>query len=249
MATNRKQILSRRTPNPSRPHTSDSTELVRLAIGSDTIDVNIPDSADLASVEGTLHMAVSGYLQLAEASERLKPIIGRILLVLSNRRLYRPDYKNLTDYIERKVVAEYGMSRTSAFEALRIAKAFPSMSASDYQKYGATRLLLTARVSDENDPAYKKLLDESTRVSVDDFANRVKDLTTDTGATAKSFVVSARLPIAWQTHWNALLETAQMSPSEMLQEMIRSYVESHEVGDIHPPEETPEPPQAAHAKR
>ncbi len=220
------------TPSQSGTQTTgpvDTASLMALSIGSTSVDVNIPEGALLSQVEPSLKLAVTGYQHLAEAAERLKPIIGRILLVISNRRMFRPDYRNLTEYVEKKVVAEYGMSRTSAFEALRIARAFPTMTATEYQKYGASRLLLATQVTDETDPQAKVILDEATRMSVDDFSTKVSDIKQTTAPPAKTFVVSVRLPLEWKQQWDNILVAADMTPGELFVLLMSNYLEHHPI--------------------
>lgn len=201
-------------------------DLLKLVMGSGNISVSIPDAATLPDVEHTLSMVIGGYLRLTDAAERLKPIIGRVLLTISARRLYRPDYKNLTDYIQRKVVDEFKLSRTNAFESLRIARAFPSLTSEDYQRYGASRLLLAASVTDDKAPNFKTLLDESTQKTVDAFSEQIKSMKSPT-STTDTFVLSVRLPAEWKESWESLLTSSAMSAGDLLMELISSYIETH----------------------
>lgn len=201
-------------------------DLLKIALGAE-LTLNIPDDAKMSDIEATLSIAITGYKRLSEASERLKPIIGRLLFTVQARRLYRPEYRNLTDYIEKKITGEMGLSRTNAFEALRIAKAFPSMSLDDYQKYGASRLLLASSITDESDPGAKALLDESTQQTVDEFSDHVKDIKSSSTSPSQSFVVSIRLPLEWKARWDDLLNTMDMPAVEVFLELVKSYIEHH----------------------
>lgn len=227
------QPPSRSSPSPHPAQ----VDLLKLVMGSSDISVNVPDTATLPDVEHTLGMVIGGYLKLMNAAEKLKPIIGRVLLTIASRRLYRPDYKNLTDYVERKVVAEFGLSRTNAFEALRIARAFPSLSTDDYQRYGASRLLLAASLTDETDPKYRDLLDDSTQKTVEAFAEEIKALKTPSPSSMNTFVLSVRLPLEWKDAWESLLTSSGMSAGDLLMELINSYIETH------PPEPEPKATQ------
>lgn len=220
-----------RTSTVTVPSNSAET-LLSLVLDGSKISVDIPHDATLTQVEVTLKTALGGYRRLSEAAEQLKPIIGRILLTIADRKLFRPDFPNLTKYIEERVVAvPWGISRTNAFEALRIARAFPTMSEVEYQRYGASRLLLASSVVEKTD-GVKDLLDKATRGTVEAFREVVKDLQGKEPAT--TFVVSLRLPLAYKEVWEQLLTDTQLAPGPLVQELIQGYVEAHQ-GDVAEP--------------
>lgn len=233
-------------PLPTTQGIANPEDLLRLALGSE-LTLNIPEDAKMADVEQTLQVAITGYKRLSEASERLKPLIGRILYTVQSRRLYRPDYRNLTDYIERKVVVDMGLSRTNAFEALRIAKAFPSMTMEDYQKYGASRLLLASSITDEADPQAKQLLDDSTRQTVDEFQSHIRDLKSESVEPAKTFVLSIRLPLDWKPRWEDLIATVDLTPVELFLELMNSYIQTHPASKASTPAPASATPASAKA--
>lgn len=226
---------------------ADAKQLMALVLGSTEINVDIPKDATLSQVETTLGMVISGYKRLSEAAERIKPIVGRILLTISTRRLYRPEYRNLTDYIERKVEGSpdsggFGLSRTNAFEALRIARAYPTMSVTEYEKYGASILLVSTPVTDQTDPRYKEILDDLSKLTVAQAKVKVREMRALTGGDqpsqqGKSFVLSFRMPLEWKEPWESLLKETKLSPSELFQELIRSYIEDHPSDEVEQPQE------------
>lgn len=205
--------------------TSDeTTKLFRAAGLQGEISLSIPENASLESVETTLHLAISGYKRLHEAAEKLKPIIGRILLTVESRKLFKPGYKNFTAFVMEKVVKEMGFPRTNAFEALRIAKAFPSLSAAEYTNIGGTRLLLAARITNEQDDEYRKILTRASRMTVEEFREQVKLM--DAAATGEApadtrKVIQIRVPepvyVRWQT---ALRNAGDVPAAEVFDQML-----------------------------
>lgn len=244
----RKNVSATQAPPPSGlvRHTEGSeqqTDLLRLVLGAEEISLNVPEDAKLADLEKTLNMAVRGFRRISEAGERLKPIIGRLLLIAQDRHLFRPDYKNITEYIEKKVEGEMGMSRNSAFEALRIAKAFPSLSMADYQKYGATRLLEALKITSEADPQYRTVLEDSARQTAVQFKGKVKQIIEANVAPSTSFAVTIHLPNEWADSWKGLLLTTSLDPTGLVMELIRSYVQTHQAA---PPQSQPQPAAMTH---
>lgn len=198
---------------------SDPMALVHLVTGKEEINLDIPEGALLGDIETTLGIAITGYRRLSDAAEKLKPIIGRILLVISNRRLYRPAFKTFTDYVESVVVGKMGFGRTNAFEALRIAKAFPSLTAAEYQDFGASRLLLATQVTDETDPQYKAILETSKAGTVDEFKAAVTELKAGTTPTDK-VSINLRVLAEVKASWEAALVNSNLSAPELFESML-----------------------------
>lgn len=203
----------------------DELQLVTLATGLPEISVTIPESATLKQIEETLAIAINGYKKLSEASERLKPIIGRILLTVSDRKLFRPEFENFTTFVEKRVVAQMGFGRSNAFDALRIAKAFPTMDAAQYQRYGASRLLAASQITSEADPNYLIVLNDSTRQTVEQFKEHVatekgkRNPSTSSG----SVVIAVRCAPLIRDQWQNLLEQTQLAPSDLLAILLEHY--------------------------
>lgn len=194
--------------------------LMKAAVGFTDIKLEIPEDATLSQVEVTLQLAITGYKRLSEASERLKPIIGRILLTVHERNLFKPAYKNFTAFLMEKVVGEMGLGRSNAFDSLKIARAFPSMTNEEYQRYGASRLLLAAKITDESKADYKDVLKESSTITVEELKDRIKATRT---VTATSYVVSVRVPPAVKADWTALIESVEMTPGDLFGKLIEAY--------------------------
>lgn len=242
---NRKNLPA--TPPPAlvrQPNQSEQqTDILRLVLGAEEVSVNVPEGATLAEVEKPLTTLINGYKRIADAEERIKPVIGRMLVVARDRNLFRPEYKNITDYIVRRIEGDLGMSRNSAFEAIRIATAFPSLSVADYQRYGATRLLAATKITDEKDPQYQAILDDSVRQSAAQFREKVKQIRDSKAEPPTTFVVTLHLPNDWAESWKTLLESTNLGASELVMELIRSYVETHRNA---PPQQVQPPVMQTH---
>lgn len=225
MATRTANATQKRIPS-SNPGTApvpvqeqyEPEQIMKAAIGFADITVEIPEAASLADVEKTLLLAIAGYNRLRDASERLKPVIGRILLTVQDRKLFRPTYKNFTEFVMAKVVNEMGFGRSNAFDSLKIAKAFPHFTSDDYQKYGATRLLLASRVTDETDPQHKELLDKATQVTTEAFEVQVKAIHGEQakGVRTPTTTLTMRVGPDVKEEWNAMLEASGMQPNDLL---------------------------------
>lgn len=195
--------------------------LMKAALGFTEVSVAIPENATLADVEKSLQLAINGYKRLSEASERLKPIIGRILLTVQERNLFKPEYKNFTAFLMDRVVIGMGLGRSNAFDSLRIARAFPTMSAEDYSRYGASRLLLAAKITDEKHPDYKDVLKQMSTLTVEEGKNKVKELRPS--GSQSSYTISIRVSPETKAEWVELSEAVDITPGELLGAMISAY--------------------------
>lgn len=192
--------------------------LMKAALGFTEISLDIPENATLNDVEKTLQLAINGYKRLSEASERLKPIIGRILITIQSRNLFKPEYKNFTAFLMDRVVMGMGLGRSTAFDSLRIARAFPTLTQEEYLRYGASRLLLAAKITDEQQPDYREVLKSTSVLSVEDLKNQIKE---SHGNESTTFVVSIRVSKETKAEWNLLLESVETSPGDLFTDMVK----------------------------
>lgn len=189
--------------------TANPDQLMHLVLGAVDVRVDFPEGTALSEMESTLGFAVKGYQRLQGAAEKLKPIIGRILLTVKNRKAWKGHYKNFTAFYTSKVIGELGLSKSVALEALKIASAFPSLTPAQYAHYGATRLLLAARVTDSSKTDYKAILDESVKQSIDEFRNTTARLYAESPARtnrARPFIISVRVDETTFAHWKSITE-------------------------------------------
>lgn len=230
MPTTRRVAASRRITGAvrtSHPHNPPPTPeaLLSVALGDAELTLAVPTDATLPQVEETLKLAIAGHRLLTDAAEKIKPLIGRMLLIIQERTLYKPAFKNFTDYVEQRVVKEMQMSRSSAFDALKIARAFPSMSAKEYTNYGATRLLLASKVTNEKAANHKEILDKAVHMSVSDFENQIKLAhvanTPNNATTSEAPVtISIKASPECRDRWQALLNASGLLAADLLNRMM-----------------------------
>lgn len=205
------------------PRESPEHAVMKAALGFQDITVDIPEGATLPQVEQTLGIAVEGYKRLYGGIERIKPIIGRIILAIEDRKLYRPTYKNMTEFLRVVVEGQMQFSHTAATDALRIARKFSTLSVEQYQTYGATRLLYAAQVTSDQDEGYKELLDESTRMTVEQFKEKV-DIQRAEGRKAPSTVVlTMRVSPETKGEFESLLEASQQTPGDFMTALLFTF--------------------------
>lgn len=216
-----------------------------MLAGADNISVHIPPTATLTDVEHTLEVAILSFKSLTEAAERIKPIIGRILLEVRERRLWKAQYKNFTDFVRVKVGTEMGLGVTNAFEALKIAKAFPSLSEAEYRQIGASRLLLASQVTDETKENYQQTLQViKTAPTVEALKGIIKDVKSQSQQDRpKPYIIGVRVTQEVHAQWIQLLEREgpDREKGDIFAEMLNLYMVKDQL--------TRRAPAPAHSRR
>lgn len=217
--------VRRNTPAAARPRPAHSTaiatvdpatELMRSALGFQEIDFKIPESATLPEVEKYLTTVIQGAKRLQDAYDRIRPMIGTLLRAIRDRKLYRPNYKNITEYITSRVQGEWGFSRSLAFNCMAEVEAFPT---ADRALYNSSVLQLAAQVTDESKPDHKEILDTLSKMTVPEARKAIADIKkAQSGATPvqDTVMLAMRVIPDVKARWEGLLKTYDMSPSDLL---------------------------------
>jgi hypothetical protein len=93
------------------------------------------------------------------ASMKLRPLMGRMLAIASdNPKYYREKgFKNWENFLGA-IEQQFGVERSTAYDAMRIFRAFPSLPPSKWESVGTTKLLTMATAMTENNSDYDHLL-------------------------------------------------------------------------------------------
>lgn len=219
---------------PIHPDATAIKHVMVAAIGRRDITLDIPTDATLEQVERDLSHVITGYETLGAASERLKPLIGRMLLEIQNRELFKPHFEFFTDFIDERVCKQMGFKRSTAFEALKIARKFPSLTAEEYEKRGASRLLLAAKHGlDESMPETKKTLDRWQKMTVDEVEREIKEEATsasDRAGEGEMIVLGLRVPVETSKLWKSLVTAVQnLTTPDLFLACVQEYIARHRI--------------------
>ena len=216
------QSVQQTSPHPELVPSATLDNIMQIALDGAEISVNIPADAKLPEVLTTLNKVVQGLRTFTDASERLKPVVGRIILVVQERKMYKPDYRNMTEFIEQKIVGEMGLGRSTAFDALRVAKAHPGLTAAEYAQYGASRLLLLAKDTDSKQPNYLEVLHASLSKTVEEIKTEQKERA---AAENPSTTVSITLHVSQtaKNKWVKLLKDTELEAPKLFNKLLEAY--------------------------
>jgi len=155
----------------------------------------------------------------------LKPILGRLLVVVrDNPDVYkRHGFLSYDDFL-RGIRTRYGISRSEAFACRKVAENFPSLSISEFEDIGISKMYSLASVTREGDRDCAVLLEKAkdhsvTRDQLRSFAAELKNIERgDLDRTEITISVSKTTARRWQQFHE--------SP------MIRAYTEADTPGAV-----------------
>lgn len=203
--------------------------LMKAALGGKEIKLEeIPATATLEAVTESLMIGVTAFKRLADAQSRLQPIIGRILLHIAEHKLWKGKYRNMTDFMQKAVVDQMGMGRSSMMDALRVARQFPGLTVDEYQAFGARRLLIASkRIQREDTPVmeYGKILDWTKTKTVAELETELRETTVVPMAVdgTREVTITLRVPESLKDQWTALVASTHLESAALLGVMVDLY--------------------------
>lgn len=137
----------------------------------------IPADATAAELMANLSICSTVLGRIEKASGKLKALIGRYLAVIrQSPHIYRErGYDSFEKFVNAEVVEKLGLSRSSLWEAKKIAEAFPGLQMSDYEEIGTTKLILASKITSSDQPGHQKVLNKAKDMTVEEFRKYTMD--------------------------------------------------------------------------
>lgn len=135
--------------------TSEEQEAVSLLLSSaGQLDEAVPDDIDGPSLWFNLQACCKALSVHRRNISTLKPLIGRMLIVLQNNPSIYQHYKYPTfdDFVSRGLRDLLGVPRSEAYAAKRLVEHFPSLSVEDCQTLTYSKLSFISKFTDESKP-------------------------------------------------------------------------------------------------
>lgn len=173
MSTRHEGLQSLQVPAPAKAE----PDLFRLALGAKDVKLELKPDASKQDVLSTLELALAGYSRIQGTADKLKPIIGRLLHMVSLRRLYKPEYPTLRGWIDVYITAKYGFSSSWAFDAMAGVRLAPTLSNEQFKLIGATKLSAIAKRHPKDPEQVKALIQAAeTTGTVEEFSAKLDQL-------------------------------------------------------------------------
>ena len=130
--------------------THEQRQLLDLLDPEAEIEVIIPQSIDAEQLMKTLGLCCRSSMIADRQHTRSNALIGRMLWVVRERSIHREwGFKSFTEFIDEWVKPRLGKSSSSVYDALLIARSFPSITPARYDKIGRANLKLLQKFTDE----------------------------------------------------------------------------------------------------
>jgi hypothetical protein len=123
-----------------------------MSKSTEGIDHFIPDDIDVETLLSWMTSGTKIHCKLDYAQLRLKPIIGRMLLLVARRKDLLESFgcKTFSDFMNHYIPERMSMPATEAWNALFVAREFPDITCEDFETIGFKNLkVICAAVPNE----------------------------------------------------------------------------------------------------
>jgi hypothetical protein len=134
-----------------------------LADDGARIDVVLRSDSSPADIAAALDVCSKVHGKLQKANMKLKPIIGRILVLAQDK----PEVfelckcKTFNEFASEYIPKLTGMTRAEAYQCKRIVEKFPSITIKDFEDIGYVKMGLLCKVTQEGAPSKEKWFKEA----------------------------------------------------------------------------------------
>ena len=175
-----------------KPLTPKESELLKALSKPDaTIEVVLPAEINKKDWEFTTGVVCRGIARARMQEQVLLPVLGRLLAIAKENPVITEGFENWEDFLEAKIYGEFGVGRSTVFEATKIVRRLPDLQISTYEAVGRNNLRIFFKAvaeGDENKPYAKKLLEKAAELTTEQLVKYCveKGLTTTAEVTGAS---------------------------------------------------------------
>lgn len=118
---------------------------------SGRIDLVIPKNIEPTHLWNSFEVCCKTVSRLKNASSAVKPLIGRMLVVLQDypEIIKAQGYDNYEHFMAKGMETLFGISRSEAYACRQMAERLPSLTVEEFREIGVAKLYLVAQATDE----------------------------------------------------------------------------------------------------
>lgn len=149
------------------------------------------DAANEEELDALLRVTSKAEAVLKTGISVLRPLMGKILIRMQeNKKHEELGYKTFDDFMTNGAQKVFGLPRSAAYGAKKIAQKFPTMSLEEHAQIGPEKMRIASRITDESDPGCKKILQKASEMTVEAFERFAdKERALPVGSIRKSVVI------------------------------------------------------------
>lgn len=194
------------------------------------LSVEIMDNTPDEQVTELLHSTCNEFVNQNGTLARFQLVIGRILVVIRDRKLFKATHKTFDRYMLSEVIDKYGISRATVWTGLQIAQAVPEISVQDATAIGVVKVKDIARAIKHESAKFahpsdkQRLLDrlvkQAPKLSVVEFRKSLEagNLLTPRTSPARVGMIVVRGTPELVAQWEAMV--GERDPAEVLAEIL-----------------------------
>lgn len=152
-------------------------EILRGVLEPDaSISLIIPEQIDPKKLWDTFEVCCHVVTRLKEAGDKVKPLIGRMLVVLEDypEILRAKGYETYEDFMKRGMPELFRICRSEAYAARRVAEKFPSLPIEEFKQIGIAKMQVLAQGTGEGEKDCDELLEYAKEHTVAEVKERIR---------------------------------------------------------------------------
>lgn len=193
-------------PDPDGPLelTTEEQAVIRTLLDpSAQVEVLLPDNCGHDDLWRALTTCCKAVRVLQRTTLRIRPLIGRIVKIARNTPDFykQRGYQTFEQFFTVGIQGHLGLSRTDAYEALRLAEKWPTLSQEEYEQIGPSKLAIASRFTDDSMPGHRKHLEAAKQMTITEFRAYAEEkrLINPGEATPAVIVIQTTQEVA--SHW------------------------------------------------
>lgn len=203
-------------------------------IPSTHVRISLPDNSTDQQVLDALHESCEVYADNAVFGDRLKLIIGRVLLEVSKRKIYKNKefgkWRNWREFVHDQVTVIHNISFTTAYESMKVAQALPNVSLETVDRVGSVNLVEVAKILNaapeaERSKLETELMPQAEKLGIKEFRRRVVEVYLPKheamAATSPEKLVKLHLTVTQETAALWFEIVGERDQSEVFADMVR----------------------------
>lgn len=156
---------------------SDKELLLQLLDRPSSVALVVPADASPEKLWDTLGVCCRAMSKIREASNLIRPVIGRILVIMEDfpREYWESkNFKNFNDFMGRGVWEQFGFSRSEAYKVKKVINAMPSITLEQFGEIGVNKLAILSKVTKEGESTYGDWMAKARTDTVDQLRERTE---------------------------------------------------------------------------
>ena len=146
---------------------SEAKMLAELTKAGNTIEVIVPETIDAQSWRNTTNVVCKALLRAQRNEQKLLPVLGRLLAIAHDNKEIWGEYGNWKNFLSAEVCGKFGISPSSAFEAMQTANRFGHLPIDEIEEIPRRNMRIVLQSipkGEEKKARFTKLLDMAAKL-------------------------------------------------------------------------------------